>query len=346
MKTLLLILSLVFILSSCLITAQNNNETSIELIAESDNLWTGMAISKNGRIFVNFPRWSPDVPISVGEIVNGKVLPYPNEELNSWKLNSSEEKKFICVQSVYVDDKNFLWVLDPANPFFNGVVEQGAKLYKINLKTDRIIKTFNYNSDIVLTNSYLNDIRVDTKKEIAYITDSGTGAIIVTNLNSGESIRFLENHYSVLAHFDELQFGGQKISLKVHSDGIALDNSKEYLYYIPLTSHTLYRIKTKFLLNGTATGENVEKVTDLEVATDGIMFDNKNNLYLGGLENNSIYILTKKNTLVRLINGPKIKWADSFAKDKDGNMYFTTSQLNLPPDMRSKFCIYKINLKN
>ena len=91
--------------------------------------------------------------------------------------------------------------------------------------------------------------------------------------------------------------------------------------------------------------EQVEKVTDLIVATDGIMFDNNNNLYLGGLESNSIYVLTKKNELILLMQDDRVKWADSFAKDTKGNMYFTTSQLHLTPDLRDKFKIFKINLE-
>lgn len=348
MKPFLLILGFAFLTSSCPINAQNtmqiNSENSLELIAESDYLWTGLAISKKGRMFVNFPRWSLNVPISVGEIIDGKIIPFPNKEMNSWILNSNDKDKFICVQSVFIDDQDFLWILDPANPFFNGVVEQGAKLYKVSLKTNEITQTISFDSKIVFKNSYLNDVRIDTKQQIAYITDSGVGSIIVCDLVSGKSKRFLDNHYSVLAHFDELKFGGQKIPLKVNSDGIALSSTNKYLYYAPLTAHSLYRIKTEFLLNNLANGDHVEKVTDLEAATDGILFDNNDNLILGGLENNAIYVLTQKNTLVKLISDPKIKWADSFAKDKEGNIYFTTSQLHLPPDMRSKFCIYKIIL--
>ena len=38
--------------------------------------WTGIAVSPSGRVFVNFPRWSPDVPMSVGELgEDGEVAP-------------------------------------------------------------------------------------------------------------------------------------------------------------------------------------------------------------------------------------------------------------------------------
>jgi len=324
---------------------QINKENPLELIAESDKLWTGLAISKEGRIFVNFPRWSKDVTVSVGEVIDGKVVPYPNEEMNTWSMDMPYGENFVCVQSVYVDDENYLWILDPSNPYFEGVINLEAKLYQVDLSSNEIINTFTYDTSVIHKNSYLNDVRIDTKNKVAYITDSEVGALVVTNLETGNSERFLEGEYSVTASFDHLVFGENKIPFEVDADGIALSNDRNYLYYTPLSSHTLYRIKTEYLRNGTAEKEQVEVVTLLEAATDGMLFDNNNNLFMGGLENSSVYVYKNDEELVQLIQDERIKWADSFTKDADGNMYFTTSQLHLPAEKRGKYCIYKINLK-
>ena len=42
------------------------DEPRLVQMAESPNQWTGIAVSKAGRVFVNFPRWSPSIPMSVG----------------------------------------------------------------------------------------------------------------------------------------------------------------------------------------------------------------------------------------------------------------------------------------
>ena len=34
---------------------------------------TGVTVARNGRIFVNFPRWGDDVPFTVGEIRGGRL---------------------------------------------------------------------------------------------------------------------------------------------------------------------------------------------------------------------------------------------------------------------------------
>src|SRR2546423_15484329 len=85
---------------------------------------TGVAVSKSGRIFVNFPDWSDDHTISVAELVAGKAKPFPNEE---WNKPGPAESHFVCVQSVYVDAKDNLWILDPAAPKMQEIIKGGPK---------------------------------------------------------------------------------------------------------------------------------------------------------------------------------------------------------------------------
>ena len=56
---------------------------TLELVASlPEHQVTGVALSKTGRIFVNFPDWSDHHSFSVAEIVNGKPQPFPNEKWN------------------------------------------------------------------------------------------------------------------------------------------------------------------------------------------------------------------------------------------------------------------------
>ena len=82
---------------------------------------TGVAVSADGRIFVNFPRWTEDSPVSVVEVGrDGTLKPYPDEEWNSWRnaeaTTRAARDHFVCVQSVVADNRGNLWVLDPASP--------------------------------------------------------------------------------------------------------------------------------------------------------------------------------------------------------------------------------------
>src|SRR3954454_11594841 len=47
---------------------------------------TGVAISKQGRLFTNYPLWPGPHKYALVEVLeNNEVKPFPNEEMNTWK---------------------------------------------------------------------------------------------------------------------------------------------------------------------------------------------------------------------------------------------------------------------
>jgi len=330
----------------------NNDTTKVESkiikVAESTRLWTGVAVSSNNRIFVNYPRWARSHTNSVMEITeSGTKVPYPNEEWNNWNSSDSPVNKFVCVQSVYVDKNDYLWILDTGNPIFAGVLDSAAKIVKIDLNTDTIENIIYLTDNIPDVNSYLNDIRIDDN--YAYITDSSYGAIIIVNLTTGEIIHRLESHHSTSAFYE----GGfyvedHLVNLVVHSDGIALDSNNGYLYYKALSSPFLYRIRTEFLQDFTLSEQeieaNVESLGEYGAA-DGMEFDPDGILYLTALEENAImryYPETGKSDI--LITSTKLKWPDSIAIPNVEYLYVTTSQLHLSRAERGLYKLFKIKL--
>ncbi len=155
---------------------------------------TGVGVSKSGRIFVCFPFWSDDHSISVAEIVDGQPKAFPNEEWN--KSGGEAGSRFVCVQSTVVDDQDNLWIIDPAAPKTKEIVKGGPKLVKVDLKTNQVVQTIPFGEDVAPAKSYLNDVRVDTGSNTAFITDSGLGAIVVVNLRSGKARRLLADSKS------------------------------------------------------------------------------------------------------------------------------------------------------
>jgi sugar lactone lactonase YvrE len=325
-------------------------EPRLVQMAESQYQWTGIAVSKTGRVFVNFPRWSPSIPMSVGEVDStGKVRLYPNEKLNSWLLGEDPKGKFVCVQSVYVDAKDRLWVLDAANPMLTGVVEGGPKLIHIDLKNNKVLRTFYFDDETAPPASYLNDVRIDTKNETAFITDSGMGAIVVLDLASGASRRVLGDHPSTKA--EEITFAVQnrQMAMKVHSDGIALDENDGWLYYQALTGRTMYRIPAKALRETLREDEPFEPEKLAEKVrlfaqsgvSDGFLYT-KRGILVSALEDNAIKRVDSKGRVETVIWDPRISWPDSFAEGPDGSIWFTTSQIHLGPNPPTPYRIYRI----
>src|SRR5579875_3296911 len=107
------------------------SKPSLDLVASFPGRQvTGVAVAPNGRIFVNFPRWEADVPISVAEVgANGALTPYPDAAWNSFRdaAPAAADQRFVCVQSVTCDPKGNLWVLDPAAPGLSFEVSGGPK---------------------------------------------------------------------------------------------------------------------------------------------------------------------------------------------------------------------------
>ncbi len=116
-----------------------NGLATLETVANFPQMQvTGVAVSHRGRVFVNFPNWSDDHTISVAEIVNGQPQPFPNAE---WNQAGSPNEHFVCVQSVYVDESDSLWVLDPAAPKMKEIVKGAPKLVKIDLVKNQVVQT-------------------------------------------------------------------------------------------------------------------------------------------------------------------------------------------------------------
>jgi sugar lactone lactonase YvrE len=304
---------------------------------------TGVTVAPNGRIFVNFPRWGDDVPFTVGEIRGGRLVAYPDAEVNRAD-NARPARTFISVQSVVADARNRLWVLDTAAPNFSEPVKGGAKLVAVDLATNRISKTIVFKRDVALPKTYLNDVRFDLsqgKEGIAYITDSGTGALIVVDLASGEAWRRLGNHHSTKADpaFVPIVEGetlmvrpadGPPQPFAIPADGIALSADGATLYYCPLSSRHLFSVPTAYLRDRSVPEEQVgAAVADLgeKGASDGLEADAEGRVYAGDYEHDGIRRRLPDGTWETIVHDPRVLWPDTLSVGPEGWLYFTANQL-------------------
>ncbi|HEY4283534.1 MAG TPA: L-dopachrome tautomerase-related protein [Chthoniobacterales bacterium] len=300
---------------------------------------TGVAVSKSGRIFVNFPDWSDDHTISVAEIVNGAVQPFPNQEMNQ---PGAPGTHFVCVQTVCIDAEDNLWILDPAAPKMKQIVPRGPKLIKVDLRTNQVVQTIPCGEDIAPKKSYLNDVRIDNRDNKAFMTDSGLGAIVVIDLKTGKGRRFLEDDNSTKAEKGvKLNVDGrdlldqQRKTPQIHSDVIALDATNNYLYYHALTGHTLYRIKTDYLKDpNISRNELSSKVENMGTtsAPDGMLESPDGRIYLTAIEQNAIIRFdpgTRKTETV--IEDKRLSWPDTLSWGPQETLYVACSQIQSSP---------------
>lgn len=170
---------------------------------------TGVAVSGDGRVFVNQPRFpwavtdqdnrprdAANVDVSVAEIRGGHgnaLVPYPNaawnedgwdQDTDSWdETGTPAAETFVNIQSVYIDPANpqTLWILDTGNPELSadptGIVADGPKLVEVDLATDSVERTVFFDENDVdgtpLTPSAVDEPGTgdDANEREAYLND-------------------------------------------------------------------------------------------------------------------------------------------------------------------------------
>ncbi len=309
---------------------------------------TGVTVSQSGRIFVNFPRWGDPVEYTVAEVRNGQTIAYPNPEINR-PNQSDRSKSLVSVQSVVVDPRDRLWILDTGSVNFAPTQPGGPKLIGVDLPQNRIFKTITFPRQVALPTTYLNDVRFDLRRGkagMAFITDSsdkGANGIIVVDLDSGSSWRRLNDHPSTKAVANFLpsvegmpimnrQPGKAPQPLKLGSDGIAISADGERLFYCPLASRRLYSVSVDALANPQFSEQQVAATVvdhgEKGGGSDGLESDAQNRVYLTNYEQNAIQRRLPNGTIELLVTDPRILWPDTLSVAQDGYLYFTANQLH------------------
>ena len=314
---------------------------SLKEVASFPHQVTGISVAPNGRIFVNFPRWTDDAPVSVAELLpNGRLKPYPDESWNSWRNARANEMSvgdhFVCVQSVVADTHGALWVLDPGAPGHEKILPGAPQLVRVDLATHKVAKVIKFAENVALEGTYLNDVRFSPDGNTAYITDSGTrGAIIVVDLQAGTAYRALDGHPSTQMEKDvTVKVDGKPLRRPdgrqpaFAADGIALSNDGQTLYYQALTGRTLYSIATSKLVPGTPASDieaAVKKGATTNVA-DGLWMSKSGDLYLTSPSDNAVKRF-HNGTTQTVVTDNRLRWPDTMSEGPDGTLYVTASHI-------------------
>lgn len=314
---------------------------------------TGVTVSQNGRIFVNFPKWGDDVSATVTELQDGEAVAYPDQAWNN-PAGNDDATAFVSVQSVVVDPQDRLWVLDTGSPLFQQTSEGGPKLVGFDLTDNSLVETIVFPPDVALPTSYLNDVRFDLRRGeggFAFITDSteqGPNGLVIVDLATGQSWRRLHAHPSVTAAgldtyrpfvegrpFLRHPADGQAAPVQMGSDGIAVSADGERLYYCPLSSRRLYSVSINALIDPDLDDDGVAATVrdegDKGSGADGLESDDAGRLYITAYEQNSIIRRMPDGKYETLVHDPRLLWPDTLSMAADGYLYVTANQLHRQP---------------
>jgi sugar lactone lactonase YvrE len=265
----------------------------------------------------------------VFEIVDGKPVAFPPGGLPA-------DLSYQSVLSIRADRRNRLWVLDHGRYGFGT-----ARLLAFDLETGALVHRHDFPSKIALHGSMLNDFQVSPNGKHIYIADASLFAqipgIVVYDVSAQKSHRLLEGHESVFAESYAPVVQGKRMeffglfTVRPGVDSIALDDAGEWLYFAPVTSRHMYRVRAADLHDARIPWRELESRVERfaeKTMSDGIAIDAAGTLYLSDLEHSAVVALGQDRRLRTLVKDARLRWPDGFAFGPDGSLYITCSALH------------------
>jgi hypothetical protein len=315
-----------------LVMAQTSAPT-LSLVAESQAMiWNAVTVDR-GRIFVSGPRWTgsrgPQLALLDGK---GRPTPFPDVAWNDWSPGKDPASTFIDINALHRAPDGDLFAVDTGSPTFGGApLPNGAKVVRIDLGTDNVIRIYRFAADVALPGGYIDDIRIHG--DTAYLTDAGRPGLIVLDLKTGNARRVLSGAPSVTASNRPIVIDGEVVlapdgkPLKVHSDPMELSPDGRYLYFGPLNG-PWSRIETQWLDNpGANAADHVEPWADLPPVGGTAMAPN-GDLYFTDLAENAVKRRTLDGTIQTVVSDPRLHWVDAPYLDGEGSLWLPVPQLD------------------
>ncbi|XP_030752230.1 major royal jelly protein 1-like [Sitophilus oryzae] len=217
---------------------------------------TRIQIYKDQAI-VALPRYRPGVPFTVGSFpLTAKPGRVALEPFPCWSIQ--EEGNCNAIQNaidMVLDPLDNLWVLDLGicNTLEQPIKRCSPKVWGINAETGEVVKSINL-EPFVTAESRIQYLVVDFSPEgvpFAYVSDAGSSAIIVINVQSGTGFRvILPSPIKDSAQIKDILY------LQ-----LARTTSGNVLYFSYLSSPALFSIKASSLQTGQADGAIVHAGT-------------------------------------------------------------------------------------
>eukprot|EP00937_MAST-01D_sp_MAST-1D-sp2_P005215 g5215.t1 len=325
-----------------------------------NNALTGLKYFE-GRLFATVSRWRKGVPSTLNVVtvdrLSGRQMLEPWPSCAWQELGNPDALQF--VQSMEIDSQGRMWIIDVGrrnimdNPPSEPINDVPPKLVVLDIRTQRVLRRHTFSDAVAAHNaSFLNDIVVDQRHDHAYISEAGTGAVVVYDFQNDRARRFTDTSTEREAGFhwriDGVDYGTGNFTIP--EDGIALTPDTEHLFYNPLQGLHLYSVPTACLRDfsgkgggagasaGAGTDANAEpcsgRVTDhgqKPSPMDGMSFSDHGKLYFGGLTRNALFEWDPASPLVSArplaSSSVDMQWPDTFAWDGQGGILFTTNKL-------------------
>lgn len=308
----------------------------MELLAElpSETPPGNIAIGPNGRIFLSVHGFY-NQPIKVVELLkDGSTKPYPTEQW-AYAPDDPGSAGLYGVLGMNVDANGILWMLDTSSS------DHAGRLIGWDTVPERLNRIIYLAKPIIADHSFLNDLAIDLKNNAIYIADTGTAAIIVVDLSTGQARRVLEGSKFTQAQDIDMVIDGELIKMngrpaRLGVNPITIDPQNNYLYWGAMSGTAIYRIQTKYLnnlqLKDSELAKHVERYGEKPIS-DGITIDDAGNVYITSITDDSIGIVQPDGSYKTLFQEDSLSWPDGFAVGPNSYIYVTINELHRSPTL-------------
>lgn len=314
----------------------------IEVVLQFSLAPSGITVASDGSWILSVSQTEKPRARVVKVSKSGKVEPFPTEKISDAAPDAPFQLD--AVEGLQLGADGLIWMLDNGRRS-----EFTPKLIAWNYEKNRLQHLHYFGQPAVLPGSYLVDLVADPNLPFVYLSDPANGAdaaLIVLDRTTGLSRRVLQGHASVIPDpsvkpgatrggAEARRIDGALTVPHAGVDAIALDRKGEWLYYAPLRSDKLYRIKTEHLrsadLKPEKLAQEVQTYATKPPATS-ITLDNKGNVYVGDIEGRAIGVIDNdaKRTYRVLASDPRLIAPDGLCFGTDGKLYFFSRSQYVP----------------
>ncbi|MCU8107209.1 major royal jelly family protein [Shewanella sp. SM101] len=319
----------------------------MEVFAELDGAVGGITFTSDDRLMFSYhPFYQPN--IKVAELLaDGSTKPFPNSDWQQCHDPQGKAKEpdtcLNWVLGLRTDDQDRVWLLDSGQQ----APRIEPKLVAWDTKKNQLDRIIHLPAPVSLPESQHNDFVISSRHQAIVIADEGIGtgsigekaALVVVDLNTGESRRLLQGDNSVMPDLqrpliiDKNSKDRKQIEVYVGADGIALDKTQTWLYFAPMNKDKVYRVRMTDLINPSLTpaalSAKVEAYAD-KPDNGGLSIDEANNLYLTEVGERAIGVIPADSRQYRTyVHDERMVWPDGVSYGKQGYLYSGAAQLPL-----------------
>lgn len=290
------------------------------VVAQTDKaVWTAVAVAADRRMFVLLQRPGAAAGLSGLALLSadGSLAAYPGGAWNQAEAagRGDPAARLVGPTALRLAADGSLWVADSgASAFGHPPLPGAAKLVRIDLKTDRVTRTYPLPAGLLTPSSLIGDLQLHDGR--AYVGDAGSPGLIVVDLATGAARRLLDHAMSTsalrpLSVSGETPRGADGKPVTLDAGPLAVSPDGGWLYFQP-PAGPLYRVPTALLDDPRASPEAVAAAVEFWYDTPslgGLVAAPDGSLLLDDVADDSVLRLSRQRTLTTLVRDPRLHGA-------------------------------------